>query len=167
MKDGTSTALLTLSIGLALVALFGVMAALFPRSLARTRRAVDQTPGWCLGLGVVNAVFLAGVGLAFVGLADGLGAPVLRVPGLVAFSLLAIFLTFGLSAVAQLTGSRLFPQRSAAARVLLGGGMLTLASLTPFVGWFGVLPYAMLVGLGGFILSWFRKPAETDLPDPD
>ncbi len=162
MKDGASTALLTLSIALTLIALFGVMSALFPRVLARTRRAVEQTPGWCFGLGIVNALFLTGIGLAFIGLADGLGAGFLRLPAVLAFSLLVIFSCFGLSSMAQLIGLRLFPERSAVARVLLGGTALTLASLAPFIGWFGVLPYALFVGLGGFILSWFRKEPEAD-----
>jgi len=34
-----------------------------------------------------------------------------------------------------------------------------LASATPFLGWFVFLPAIVFLGLGAFVLGWFRRKA--------
>jgi hypothetical protein len=153
MNNGASIVLLIVAIGLTLVALF-------PSATARTRRSMEATPGAAFAIGLVNSLFMGGIALALAGLANGLGLGLLRAPALALLAILVVLLTFGLTASSLMVGTRLFPERSATARGLLGGTGLVLACLTPFVGWFGVLPYICFLGIGGFILGLFRK--ETD-----
>jgi hypothetical protein len=160
MNNGASILILTLAIGVTLVASFAVVTALFPAATSRTRKAMVASPGTSFAIGLVNSLFMGGIALALAGLADGLGAGLLRVPAVGLFALLVILMTFGLTAAAEVIGQRLFPDRSATASSLLGGLALVLACLTPFVGWFGILPYVTFLGVGGFILSLFRKAPE-------
>jgi hypothetical protein len=157
MNNGASILVLAIAIGVTVVALFAVMEALFPAALARTRRMMESAPGSSFAVGLVNSLVMAGIGLALAGLADRLGFGLLRVPAVALLTVLIVLVTFGLTGAALLVGGRLFPDRSAIARCLLGGAALVLACLTPFVGWFGVLPYAGFLGVGGFILSLFRQ----------
>jgi hypothetical protein len=160
MNNGGSILALTIAIGVSVVALFAVVEALFRTALVRTRRTMESAPGSSFAIGLVNSLVMAGVALALAGLADGLGFGLLRIPAVALLTVLVVLVTFGLTGAALLVGGRLFPERSATARCLLGGVALVLACLTPFVGWFGVLPYSGFLGVGGFILSLFRKPPE-------
>lgn len=165
MNNGASIFLLTVAIGVTVVALFGVVAALFPEAVDRTRRTMQASPGTSFAIGLVNTLFMGGIALALAGLADGLGFALLRAPAVALFAILVILLAFGLSAAAFMVGERLFPERSTTARGLLGGTGVVLACLTPFVGWFGVLPYVGFLGIGAFILSLFRKIPDAP-PEP-
>jgi len=40
---------------------------------------------------------------------------------------------------------------------LRGGLLLTLAGLTPFLGWYLFTPFALLTGLGAAIMTTFRQ----------
>jgi len=166
MNNGASIVLLTFAIGITLVALFAVMAALFPSAIARTRQSMESSAGASFVIGLVNTLFMGGIALALAGLADGLHIALLRAPALALFVTLVVLLTFGLAGSALMVGGRLFPGRTATGQGLLGGIALVLACLTPFVGWFGVLPYVSFLGIGGFILSLFRKGANA-VPEPD
>jgi hypothetical protein len=46
---------------------------------------------------------------------------------------------------------------SPALRTAYGAVILALACALPFIGWFGLLPYAGLLGIGAFILSFFQR----------
>lgn len=156
MAEGLRLTGAALLAGVGLSATFLALLALFPAVLARSRRAADQSPGRSFLLGLVNAFFLSAVGFGFSALAEGIGWQVLQLPAVLAFSLLTILLVFGLAAVAGLIGERLFPDSSMVGRQLRGSIVLILASLTPFLGWFALFPYAGLVGLGAVILGWSR-----------
>ena len=162
MNNGASVVALTIAVALTLVALFVVVAALFPSAIARTRHSMETSPGASFAIGLVNSLLMGGIALALAGLADGLGFGLLRVPAVGLMAILVVLLTFGLSGATNMIGGRLFPERSATGRGLLGGTGLVLACLTPFVGWFGVLPYVSFLGIGGFILSLFRRETEAD-----
>ncbi len=166
MNNGGSIVLLTIAVGLTLVALFAVVAALFPAVTSRTHRSMESSPGASFAIGLVNSLFMGGIALALAGLADGLGFALLRAPAVALFAILVGLLTFGLTGSAQLVGGRLFPSARPRHRTLLGGIGLVLACLTPFVGWFGVLPYVSFFGIGGFILSLFRKQGDA-VPEAD
>ena len=160
MQDGASLFFLITASGLTLIALFAVLAALFPASLARSERAMDESPGIAFVIGVVNVVFFGGLSLAFGGLAAGLNVPILRVPLVVTLGIPIILLPLGLAGVSEMVGARLFPNRARPSQLLLGGLACVLGSLTPFVGWFGLFPFLSFFGLGGVILGWFRRTTE-------
>jgi hypothetical protein len=144
-------------VGICLIALFGVLEALFPRTVERTRRVADESPRRALLIGLVNLIFLVAAGF-------GIGAlhnrSALAFFVLLAFMFLMIGITLGLAGMVQVVGSRLFPERIGLQRTGWGAGALVLACLVPYVGWFGLLPYLALTGLGAFLLSWFGEPSQ-------
>lgn len=162
MNNGASIVVLTVAVALTLIAMFAVVAALFPSATGRTRRSMETSPGASFAIGLVNSLFMGGIALALAGLADGLGLGLLRAPAVGLIAILVVLLTFGLTGASQLVGDRLFPERSASARGLLGSTGLVLACLTPFVGWFGLFPYVSFLGIGAFILSLFRREPAPD-----
>ncbi len=136
------------------------IAALFPRRIARTRAVADSLPGRAFAVGLINFLFFGAIALGFSALADALGRELIRLPALLVVGVLTIALSYGLTAMAHLTGDRLRPQDSALRRTLWGTLALSLGSTFPFVGWFLLLPYAACLGLGAFILSFFVRERE-------
>jgi hypothetical protein len=78
----------------------------------------------------------------------------LVVPGTVVLALLIIGLGFGLTGMVLLVGERLAPAHGPTARTVWGALALSLACATPVVGWWALLPYAAVTGLGAFVLSY-------------
>jgi hypothetical protein len=103
------------------------------------------------------------MGLASLG--EGLRLSLLYIPFFIVVAFIIIGLTLGLAAAAQIVGERLFPEHTIVKRSIYASGMLYLACLTPFVGWFALFPYAGLIGFGGFILSvWQRiRPGKDEI----
>ena len=153
MEQPFAIVIAVLVLTVCLAALFTSVAALFPVTVEITRRAVDDHPGRTFALGLVNVLFLGGISAALF----SAGGPVLKFIGLITFSAGVIGLTFGLAAVSGLAGERISPHRSGLGRMILGTVVLSLGSATPFVGWFGLIPYVACLGLGGFVLGLFRR----------
>jgi hypothetical protein len=144
---------------LALVAvLFGLFAgasALVPRLVWLAQRAAEESPGRSLLIGVVNTVFVLAISMTF--LANR--GPILTfLGGLIAAAGMAA-LAIGLAGVVTMVGKRLTRQATGLGEIFAGTLVLTLASAAPFLGWFVVLPALVFLGLGGFILGWFRRRA--------
>jgi hypothetical protein len=147
-------AILLLTIGLA--AYFLVVNALFSARLTRIKSIAQSTPARSLGIGFVNFLFFAVIALVLFSVAENVGPflrGVLTIPALVILALLAIALSLGLVAMSHLIGERIFPDLLAWKQLLWGTVCLSLACALPFVGWFLLLPYVGLVGLGAVILS--------------
>lgn len=161
--------LLRLTLGLILgtlllMPLFLTLTALFPRRCARTRAAADQMPGRAGLVGLINLLFFTAAGLALSGLADWVRNELPRLPALLILGGLALAVTVGLAAVAELVGARLWPTANAPLRLAAGTLALGFGSACPVIGWFGLLPYAACLGLGAFILSFFirERPAPSE-----
>lgn len=170
MAEGLRLTVAALLVGVGLSAMFLAILALFPAVVGRTQRAADKSPGRSFLLGLVNVLFLSALGLGFGALAEGGGRDFLQLPALLAFSLLAILLAFGLAALAGLVGGRLFPEASRAGGQLKGSIVLILAGLTPFLGWFLLFPYAGMLGVGAVFLGWSRRRREVtaaEVEDPE
>lgn len=141
---------------LILAAFFVVLAALFPERLARTRAVAGRAPGRAFVIGLINAFFFGVLVLALVAVTSWTNIQLFALPAFVLLGLLAIGVTFGLGGVVLLLGERLLPERGPVARTGAAAIALGLACALPYVGWFGLLPYAALLGLGAFILSFFE-----------
>jgi hypothetical protein len=152
----------TLWILLLLAGLVGyllVLAMLFPGPVAKTRAMLVSAPGRSLGIGAVNAVFFLVIALVLFQLSDGVGGwvkSVLAIPGLIILAGLAIALSFGLGGMVNVLGERLLPETTALKRSVWGTICLGLACALPFAGWFLMLPYVGLTGIGAFILGFFQ-----------
>jgi hypothetical protein len=142
---------------LPLTAFFVVLAALFPRRLARTLAVAEGMPGRSMVVGVINLIFFAAVFVALLALNQWTGGKLFVLPALVVLAVLLAAATFGLGGVVQLVGERVLPQSPGVRRTVLGTLTLGWACALPILGWFGLLPLVVAFGLGAFILSLFSQ----------
>jgi MFS family permease len=164
--EGLAALVLILVIGVTLIAMFSVLSALFPRLIGRSREIAEASPKRSFIIGAVNGVFSLAVIAALSALAEQ-GAKWLALPTVLLLVLLVIGLAIGLATMVQVVGARLFPDDGERRQVAKGSAVLILACLTPFVGWFGLLTYIALVGLGAFVAGFFPgHTSEAPSPDP-
>jgi hypothetical protein len=149
--------------GITLIAFFLLLDVFFPRKIADIRQVADQMTGRSFLLGLVNFIFFGAICLALISLSEHVGRGLIAVPALLIAFVLAVSLLLGLSAMTQLVGERVFPDHDPLRQKTYGAGLLILACLAPFVGWFGLLPYVALLGLGALIAGWF-PPRTKDQP---
>lgn len=152
---------LILMLTAALSGFFLVAEALFPARVEKTRSAAQCIPGRSLMVGAVNFLFFGVIALVLFSISDnasGLVRAIAMLPALFLAGILLIGLSFGLTGIVQLIGERILPEQSAWKRILWSTLALCLGSAIPVAGWFLLLPYIGLTGLGAFILSFFSKP---------
>jgi hypothetical protein len=157
MTDALGILLVALAVGACILALFAVLGALFPGVVDRTRERATSHAGRSTLLGLVNLAFFAVIIAALAGVAQRTGIQAVMIAAVLLLALLVIGLSFGLAGMTWIVGASLFPGASPLRQKLLGALALTLACATPYVGWFGLLPYAAWRGLGGFVLGWFTN----------
>lgn len=155
MEQAIGLFLLTLLAAICLVALLLTLRVLFPKVTEATVRAAAATPGRSFAVGLVNVLFFGTITLV---LADAGN------PALIPLVPIALGIMFGLAGTSSLVGTRLFPGRTELRQMIWGAVLVILSSLTPLFGWFLLFPYLALVGLGAFILGWFRREPRAPLP---
>lgn len=169
MEDIIRVILIVIALNLTFVPFLLALNILFPRRVAKTRAVADLMPGRAFAVGLVNFLFFSAIAFILLTLADRVGNELLKglltLPGLFFLAVLGVGLSFGSAGMAQLAGERLAPAQSEMRRILWGGLALSLGSTLPFVGWFLLLPYVELVGLGAFIISFFYR--ERPGPSPE
>jgi hypothetical protein len=142
---------------LALSALFSALILLFPGPVGQARENFENRPWRSIFLGTLN--FIGGgiiailvIGLAVtLDLANGPGEAFLYIIlGLIGI-VLAIPTLIGLSAVIIVIGERLGKARTPFLTYLRGGGLLLLACITPFVGWFVFTPLVIWTSIGSVV----------------
>jgi hypothetical protein len=132
---------------------------LFPRLVRRTGAAAKRMHGRSFILGVVNLAFFAILAIALSSIGQRAASTVLQVLALILFSVLLVGVGLGLAGMAMIMGERLASERSEVQQIAAGSVLLILSSLTPFLGWFLLLPYLCFRGVGGLVLGIFqRKP---------
>lgn len=156
MNDLFGGAALLVVGALVVAAFFVVLAALFPDRLARTRAIAARAPGRAVVIGLINAFFLGVLAVALLAVTSWTGLQIIGLPALFLLGVLGLGLTFGLGGVVLLLGERLLPERGPVARTAAAAVALGLACALPYLGWFGLLPYAALLGLGAFLLTFFE-----------
>lgn len=143
---------------LALAAFFVVLPALFPRRISRTQAIAEAMPVRAFVVGLVNLIFGTAVVLALLALAQWTAVQLFGLPALAVLAVMAVSVALGLTGVVQLIGMRLLPERPGPRRTALAALGLSWACTVPFLGWFGLLPFAAALGLGAFILTFFTQP---------
>jgi hypothetical protein len=141
--------------GATLVGLFVVMNALFTPWIARTCEAAETQAARSFLVGLVNLIFGAALIAAIIALADNTGLDFVIVVAVLLAAVLVIAMAFGLAAMVQVVGARILPGGQGVRALIWGTIALTLGCLAPYVGWFGLLPYVALRGLGAFVLALF------------
>ncbi len=151
-------------LGATLVGLFMVMNVLFTSWIARTCEVAETQAARSFLVGLVNLIFVGALIAAIIALADNTGLDFVIVLAILLAIVLVIGIAFGLAAMVQLVGTRILPGGQGLRSLIWGTILLTLGCLTPYVGWFGLLPYVALRGLGAFVLALFasRRKAQAE-----
>lgn len=169
MEELLRLTLILLLSNVGLVAYFLTLRSLFPRRCARTRAVADLMPGRSLAVGLVNGLFFGLLAFILLNLANNFGdfgRVIVSLPALLFLTVLAVGGSFGLSGMVELVGERLAPTQTAFRRTLWGTLALSLGASLPFAGWFLLLPYAGLAGLGAFIIGLFWREGSGTTPQP-
>lgn len=136
-----------------------LLEAILPAVVDRSREKYERHPLRAALIGLLVTVPAILFGLA---LLNG-GNPVAAFVGLSVLSLLVLLGLVGSAGLTRHVGQRLhtpFDEKQPWRGMLRGGTVLSISFLFPFVGWFLVLPMAMVSGVGAAVLS-IRKPKET------
>lgn len=153
--------LLAILIGSAtLTGFFATVALLFPNQVAGAQRVIVATPGRAFVIGLVNLLFWGLLTLASFASSEQFALPFLALPGVLIAALLLVALCLGLTTIVEHAGERLLPTAGALPRALVGATVIGLGAALPFVGWFLLLPYLLLLGLGGqiiYTISRYRR----------
>lgn len=152
MQQSVLFLLLAMAAGLALVMLFVGMYAFFGNFLRGVKAAVDANPGRSVLIGLINALFLLAIGYLFIAWAQSTGIVLLGLLGGLLWLGLSFGLVFGLGGMVLSARDRLNPESETWRSVASAGGVLVLASLTPYIGWFAFFPYLLVRGLGGVVI---------------
>ncbi|MFQ6057678.1 MAG: hypothetical protein ACE5MB_02205 [Anaerolineae bacterium] len=158
--------ILAVILELSLLAFFVVLAAFLPHFTRRVQDSLVQAPRKAFLIGLVNYIFLGAMGLVLA----NLGFPPLALIGLGLLMVLLAGTALGLTALASLTGERIYDLRgtpaSPFARIVVGAIALELAAAVPVVGWWLLLPIFCLTSFGAVVLARFA-PARAEVPEPE
>jgi hypothetical protein len=144
-----------------------MIALAFPTKVGAAQEKLMSAPGWCAGRGVVA---VAAGGLLALALSQAAAGPA-RLLAAVILGALGIVAAVGSAAIVRLLGARIDA---------LGSPMTPFASLTrasflyvgagffPVIGWFAILPVALIlsVGCGLPVLFRFKLKARPVLSHP-
>jgi hypothetical protein len=154
-------------LGIAIFASFFIaILALFPRLVQRTAEAAKRMHGRAVVLGIVNLAFLAIITFALGTIGEQVSSLPLQFLTLILAGLILVGVSLGLAGMALLMGERLIPERSEIQQIVAGSGLLILSSLTPYLGWFLLLPYLCIRGVGGLFLGIFARKGLEETEDP-
>ena len=170
MADVLKIALIIIGFLLCYVVYWLASAALFPAVVERAKQQYDTRP--------VRAT-LAGLGLAlpFIALSVGIGSVAHPAAKMLGVALIGIPILYGLLGSAGLAlriGAGLkssLDDTQPWRRILRGSVVLSLTFLLPVIGWFIIMPWAIISGLGAAVIAMFQKqpalhPVAEALPPP-
>ena len=149
-------------IPLCLFGFFIVMNVLFPEQISKTRNILQQTVRRSFWIGLVNVLFFLPVALVLLSLSNTTSGPlaaIIMFPGLIMLGVLLGLASFGLTCTVNRIGEQMMPEQNLLKRTFWGTLFLSLACGLPFVGWFLLLPYILIIGVGAAILGFFQKGA--------
>ncbi len=143
-----------LALGIAFPGLLMAWWLLFPSAVGRAKQRFVRTPGRCFGLGLVVA-FLLAIPVTILFLIPGPG----QLMGFVALLMVLGVTAVGAAGIAATMGERL-TQRTGnltpLAAFVRGAVALELAAAFPFLGWFLIIPGAMIISLGATTFALLR-----------
>ncbi len=160
MNDILGLLLVVLFGGAGLISVFTIVNLLLPVPVERIRALLETSLVRSLLLGLVNSLVAGALFVLFIWLAQQVGGAAagffIFLAGLIGLAVILLLL-LGLVAVTTLLGSRLGQAGSPLAAQLRGGGMLVLACLTPYFGWFVFTPLVAWTALGASVQALVRR----------
>lgn len=136
------------------IALFLILKLLFPKRLNSILEKAEERSKRAFWLGAVNTLFFATLSLGLFALGDQVKVISLLAIAVTGMYTLGLFM--GFSGMSQLVGLRFLPEKTAHIQGIWGSVILLLACLSPFVGWFLILPYLAFRGFGAVVISYFQ-----------
>lgn len=133
-----------------------VVRACLPLFDQQVQMILQRSPGRSLVIGFVNLLFW-GIAVAIFGSLTDSGAGIFAIPAIGILAMLLLGLTIGLGAISQMVGEMWFSDRPLSRRTLMGALAVTLAILTPFLGWFLLLPLLGTAGIGAAFMNWLAR----------
>lgn len=121
-----------------------------PLRVERARANYERRPLRTTLLGLIVSAPVVGIGLALSSVPRG---PV-KLVGLILIMLTVLAGLFGSAGLTRLIGQRLASPADAVQpwrRVLRGGIVLSVSFVLPFIGWFMVLPFTLISGVGALL----------------
>ena len=152
MAEGLQLIIITLFSWGTLAALLVLLPALLPGRVARTQQIAQNSPGRSFVIGLVNALFFGVVIAIFVQGGEFAGL----IAAIVLFALLAVT-AVGLAGINQIVQGRLYPKAGDVKSGLKTAVLFIAATLVPFLGWFVLAPFLLLIGLGAGIIALVRR----------
>ena len=137
------------------IAFFLIVEALFTKIVEQCRVIVEENPGRSFWIGLVNTIFFSALIVLFFSLAGRIEQPLIAVPSVILFVIIIIGSIFGFSAVIQVIGDRVFTDYSGFRKKSFSAGLIMLGCFTPYIGWYGLLPYILIVSFGAFAIRTF------------
>jgi hypothetical protein len=161
LLNGLGLLILLAIVGLCLIALMVVLAALFPTASKQSQAAALASPRRAFFIGLANYLLLGGISL----LIFSIGNQLLSVIGLVIVAFLSAVSAIGLTGVVTLIGERLAKMgdrpMSKLKQVIIGTLALALAGLLPFFGWFLFSPIVLMLSFGAAVLVWRNRKQQS------
>ncbi|KAF0107426.1 MAG: hypothetical protein FD146_1904 [Anaerolineaceae bacterium] len=152
--------LLILFGGVAFIALLAAVHLLLPGAVDKARQKLEVALGKSFLLGLVDLLFFGALVVVLFWLGQMIGgvvAGIFAFLGLLLLLALGVFALNGLAALASLLGERIGEAKSPFRRDLRGGLLLSLAGLTPYIGWYLFTPVVLCMALGASILALFQR----------
>lgn len=161
MNEILRVMLLVVLLAIGFACYFLVVGALFNGRITKTINIVKQIPARSFGIGFVNFLFFGTIATVLFSVSEGAGNGVVKfillAPALVIAAVLALLLSFGLSAMINILGERIFPELSLWRKTFWATVILAFGSAIPTIGWFLLFPYVALTGFGAVILGFFQR----------
>jgi hypothetical protein len=154
-------------IWISITAFFVLIETLFPTIVREGKEIAEDSMGRAFWLGLINSLFLLALTLLSFYLANSVGVQLISLPGIILAVILIIGGIVGLSVMFQLIGDRLFPDQSTFKKNSYAAGVTILACLAPYIGWFGLFPYLLLVGFGAFIIRAYNQYRASRVKTPE
>jgi len=161
MLQGTQLFLIIVIGWICTTAFFVLLETLFSSIVTKGKEIAEDSPGRAFWLGLINGLFFLALAVLFIFLGENFGTPLIALPGLFFGGVFIIGGLVGLASMIQLIGDRLFPEHSTFKRRSFAAGVTILACLTPYVGWFGLFPYLLLVGFGYYVIRAYNQYRES------
>ncbi len=165
MADVLKIFLIIVGLLIAFVCYWLLFEALAPEHVKRSQVAYRERPWKVLLSGLGAGIPLTLLGLA---MANAGAAPVKLVGVVVLFAVVLVAL-LGSAGLARHIGLRLPTARDASEPwrpVLRGGIVLSVCFVLPGIGWFVLLPYALITGVGAAVMARRVPEVATILPAP-
>jgi hypothetical protein len=145
-----------------LVAAFLFIRGLFPVRVEKVQAILESNWKRSFWIGLANtiliSIFVFGLGSL------GENFPLFYIPTFGIYGVFLIGLLFGLTALIQILGDRLFADFSPVRKDIRAGAVLLLASTLPFVGWFLLFPYAVSLAVGAVVITLFQRKKPPEKP---